>query len=83
MFKLLSINMVSTSKTKCYNENCGICKEDVNNYCINCVSSNQTSCNVTIGDCGHAYHDHCINEWLKQRKVCPFCNKAWHAKIKG
>ena len=83
MFKLLQINMVTTSKTNCFNESCGICKEDNNNYCINCSSSGHTNCNVEIGDCGHAYHAHCLSEWLKMRKVCPLCNKVWVTKVKG
>jgi len=80
---LLSVNMVTSSKTNCYNEFCAICKEDNNNYCINCVSSGNTNCNVEIGDCGHAYHGHCLAEWRKIKSVCPLCNKAWHTKIKG
>ena len=81
-FKLLSLNMVSSSKINCYNESCGICKEDNNTNCINCASTGNTSCNSIIGDCGHAYHEHCLNEWLKTRRVCPLDNKVWQVKIK-
>jgi RING-box protein 1 len=83
MFKLLTLNMVSTSKTNCYNDGCSICKEDNDSYCVNCIASNNTNCSTVIGDCGHAYHEHCINEWLKLKRVCPLCNKVWHTKIKG
>lgn len=83
MFKLLSVSMVTTSKTNCYNEACAICKEDNNNYCINCSSSGNTNCNVLIGNCGHAFHEHCLNEWLKMRRVCPLDNKVWATKIRG
>lgn len=83
MFKLLSVSMVTTSKTNCYNEACGICKEDNNSYCINCSSSGNTNCNVLIGNCGHAFHEHCLNEWLKMRRVCPLDNKVWATKIRG
>jgi hypothetical protein len=24
-------------------------------------------------ECGHSYHDKCINEWLKNNKNCPLC----------
>jgi RING-box protein 1 len=75
--------MVSTSKTNCYNETCSICKEDNNSYCINCVASGNINCNIIIGECGHAYHEHCLTEWLKMRRVCPLDNKVWQAKIKG
>jgi hypothetical protein len=29
-----------------------------------------------LGDCGHEYHDECINKWLEDEKRCPVCNKA-------
>jgi RING-box protein 1 len=82
MFKLQSLNLVTTSKINCFNEACGICKEDNNSYCINCASSGNTNCNVVIGECGHAYHEHCLNEWFKTRRVCPLDNKVWQVKIK-
>ena len=83
MFKLLTINIVTTSKTNFFNDTCGICKEDNNNYCINCSSSGTTHCDIVIGECGHAYHNHCLTEWLKMRRVCPLDNKVWVLKLKG
>ena len=83
MFKLLTINIVTTSKTNCFNDTCGICNEDNNNYCINCSSSGTTHCDIVIGECGHAYHNHCLTEWLKMRRVCPLDNKVWVLKLKG
>ena len=83
MFKLLTINIVTTSKTNCFNDTCGICKEDNNNYCINCSSSGTTHFDIAIGECGHAYHNHCLTEWLKMRRVCPLDNKVWVLKLKG
>jgi RING-box protein 1 len=74
--------MVSSSKINCYNENCGICKDDNNNNCIDCTATGSTSCNSIIGECGHAYHEHCLNGWLKTKKVCPLDNKVWQVKIK-
>jgi hypothetical protein len=26
-----------------------------------------------LGECGHEYHDGCINKWLEDEKVCPVC----------
>lgn len=80
MFKLLSVNIVTTSKVNCYNQSCAICKEDNNDYCINCSSDGNTNCNILIGNCGHAYHEHCLAEWLKVRKVCPLDNLFWVTK---
>lgn len=28
-----------------------------------------------LTECGHEYHDTCINKWLKEEKRCPVCNK--------
>jgi hypothetical protein len=83
MFKLLSVNLVYTSKTNCFNEDCSICKESNDNPCINCSVSGNTNCNKIIGTCGHAYHEHCLVEWLKLRRVCPLDNKVWQQKAKG
>jgi RING-box protein 1 len=82
MFKLKSVNIVTISKTNCFNEACGICKEGNNNYCLDCSSSGNTHCPVHIGECGHAYHAHCLDPWLKNRRVCPLDNKVWTLKIK-
>ena len=47
----------------------------------------QTSCSICFEDftiqnrikllseCGHEYHDSCINKWLENEKRCPVCNK--------
>ncbi len=29
-----------------------------------------------LKDCGHEYHDTCINKWLEEDKRCPVCNKT-------
>ncbi|TNV86497.1 hypothetical protein FGO68_gene16304 [Halteria grandinella] len=28
-----------------------------------------------LSECGHEYHDACINKWLEEEKVCPVCKK--------
>jgi RING-box protein 1 len=83
MFKLVSLNVVYTSKTNCFNEDCGICKESNDSLCINCNISGNANCSKVIGKCGHAYHGHCLNEWLKMRRVCPLDNQVWFQKTVG
>ncbi|MES1905005.1 MAG: RING-box protein hrt1, partial [Paramarteilia canceri] len=49
---------------------------------------NIQSCVVVWGKCEvieknlslkfkHAFHSHCMNEWLKKRLTCPLDNKNW------
>lgn len=42
---------------------CAICMEDIR------------AGNVFLGDCGHSFHSHCIEEWLKKQNTCPLDRK--------
>lgn len=57
---------------------CAICKEKLEAVCIKCNVNNCKECESVMGRCGHAYHEHCIEYWLKNRIVCPLDNKKWH-----
>lgn len=62
---------------------CSICRNQVEGPCINCqtnVSSAQ-ECFMCWGECGHAFHNHCIQRWLQTRNVCPLDNKTWIDKV--
>ncbi|EPY23909.1 RING-box protein 1 [Strigomonas culicis] len=62
---------------------CSICRNEVEGPCVECQSSaSQTTseCPVSWGECGHSFHAHCIQRWLKTRKVCPLDNQPWHDK---
>jgi hypothetical protein len=37
----------------------------------------ERQCAIIRGDCGHIFHDHCMNKWIKRRQNCPFCNSIW------
>ncbi|XP_075217233.1 uncharacterized protein LOC142322253 isoform X2 [Lycorma delicatula] len=44
-------------------EECVICCEDMG------------SVNLTTLECNHPFHTECIRQWLKEKSVCPLCNK--------
>ena len=66
---------------------CGMCKERITDLCdsyLKCKGigeSRQDPCMVSIGQCGHAFHTHCINSWLKTFKICINCKEDWIHKI--
>ena len=57
----------------CKNDICPICRNDIDDSCVNCSTNN---CKSIIGECGHAFHYHCIQKWLKTnyyKQLCPLC----------
>ncbi|KAL0234334.1 hypothetical protein PCE1_001370 [Barthelona sp. PCE] len=64
-------------------ESCPVCKHPLMEPCSNCLSeSENTTCMVVWGECGHAYHNHCIQRWLDNghKTACPLCQVKWEAK---
>ena len=43
--------------------NCSVCLCDINLF----------DKEVSILNCGHFYHDICLNDWFKHQKSCPEC----------
>ncbi|CCW66001.1 unnamed protein product [Phytomonas sp. Hart1] len=59
---------------------CSICRNQVEGPCVNCQCDAETTaweCTLMWGECGHAFHTHCIQRWLKTREVCPLDNRPW------
>ena len=50
-------------------------KEFENNECIICLEKMIKGEHIKILNCGHIYHEKCINEWYKKVKECPICFK--------
>lgn len=61
-------------------EVCAICRNHIMDTCVECqtnVSGEKIECNVSWGKCEHAFHTHCISQWLKSKHVCPLDTKVW------
>ncbi len=61
-------------------ENCAICRNAINDLCIECTANaggESTECQIAWGVCNHAYHHHCITRWLKTRATCPMDDREW------
>ena len=49
-------------------DQCAICRNGLMEICIHCMANQETDavCNVAWGGCNHAFHFHCISNWLKK-----------------
>ena len=58
---------------------CAICRSSLMDLCITCMSNSTPTdeCTVSWGECNHAFHSHCISDWVKTRAVCPLDQKQW------
>ena len=61
---------------------CSICKQNINDLCIDCQSqmAGNVACSVAWGTCNHAYHNHCLQGWLKGHATCPMCQAPWETE---
>ena len=73
---------------KCWIENevsqtsvefCSICSYHIMNRCLYCRKNRNFSekCGISWGNCGHAFHTHCLRKAQNKSKVCPLDNKKW------
>lgn len=60
-------------------ESCCLCDGFLGLPCSSCSDYNkETTCKGAEIRCGHKYHAHCLEEWIKCRVVCPLCNEEIH-----
>jgi len=79
-------------------DNCSICRNSFLTICIECdtihadpldhlttesQSNTTTTCTITKGLCGHAFHSHCIDKWTKKCSVCPLCNTPYKQQVRN
>ena len=63
---------------------CSICRILLVKACAECESKNSKedlSCDISRGNCGHCYHKHCINNWLKTSTHCPICKLPFNITV--
>ncbi|KAK8104146.1 Anaphase-promoting complex subunit 11 [Apiospora kogelbergensis] len=58
---------------------CGICQVHFDGTCPTCKYPGD-DCSLLSGKCGHNFHMHCIQEWIKQESSkgqCPMCRQKF------
>ena len=79
--KLESWKIPCTFAPKAANEKCSICFNILTEKCAPCLETStniiDVICKVSMGQCGHAYHSHCIDKWIKDVKICPIDQSPW------
>lgn len=83
MYQVLQFNAVAMWVYNNIGDTCSICKNSLNEACINCQSNQDDNdikdCRKVIGKCNHTYHFHCIELWVKKQNTCPLCYTEWEA----
>ena len=86
MTNILVVNKIFLIANYNFNKSddiCSICRENINDKCIKC-NINYNKCHSVLGECNHAYHLCCINNWKNSNtnisNNCPLCNKKWIIK---
>lgn len=62
--------------------NCLMCRNPLNEVCNTCKQKRITDpaqCPFLTGKCGHRFHSHCIDGWVKDHTQCPHpgCDARW------
>lgn len=78
MLKIKKIYLEVDIEYDSYNQRCDICHGHFKLPCEKCPD--KKNCHEVYGKCGHAYHNHCIETWIKKKCICPFDNKYWQLK---
>ncbi|KAH9387185.1 E3 ubiquitin-protein ligase RBX1 [Nematocida major] len=60
-------------------DKCAICRNHIMDTCIECQTEEKSvECKLAWGTCNHAFHAHCISQWLKSKNICPLDSKPWN-----
>jgi len=81
-FKILKWNAVTIWTWADIYDHCSICKNPMAEMCIECQANQdtlETKCMKVSGRCNHAFHQHCIDNWVQRHNNCPLDNLEWVA----
>jgi RING-box protein 1 len=79
MTSKFTINSAKLLATWGYNipvSDCIICRSNINLPSLNHQDKGKVSA-VSIGFCGHAFHEDCIIMWSVNHPHCPICAETW------
>jgi hypothetical protein len=51
--------------------------------CCVCLAAFDTSQEIRVTSCGHAFHGRCLGNWLKVNRTCPLCRRDLAAAVLG
>jgi hypothetical protein len=74
------VRPVYTYDRKMLNSVCEICQKNIEERCNQCVLVEAPHCQITIGECNHGFHEHCLETWLKDNKKCPVDMLDWKVR---
>lgn len=57
-------------------DTCTYCQNSINSCCAQCTIPGDL-CPPILGECGHVFHYHCIEYWIKEHGTCPICRRPW------
>ncbi|KAK2954223.1 putative RING-box protein [Blattamonas nauphoetae] len=69
---------IASWKYTLLNDTCGICRNELQQPCIECQGEGKDQCHIQKGECQHAFHFHCLSRWLNKNNICPLCQKQWN-----
>eukprot|EP00792_Barthelona_sp_PAP020_P009119 TRINITY_DN3272_c0_g3_i2.p1 TRINITY_DN3272_c0_g3~~TRINITY_DN3272_c0_g3_i2.p1 ORF type:complete len:103 (-),score=24.70 TRINITY_DN3272_c0_g3_i2:186-494(-) len=73
IFEVVQWNTVAVWHYYFAQEGCAICQGQLHDVCPY-ADQNVDPCSILVGNCKHAYHKHCLNNWLKNDSRCPMCS---------
>lgn len=72
--EIVSIDLIGNWEYDVPETVCQICRNNLNQRCVTCKFG---TCYVSKGTCGHAFHNHCVTNWLRNSSSCPVDRTPW------
>ena len=78
LFTIKKLSVVSSWMWDVQTTDCAICKNEITEQCNGCKNEGKIEdCTIATGTCGHSFHLHCIELWIKRSPKCPMDNQPW------